>query len=75
LFWRSTGTSYGSYEVWVDGERVATLQGEFPGGWGNYAQSQEVYTSGEEAEHTVIIKKAEGSAGDDFAILRLMISH
>jgi len=75
LFWRSTSSTYGSYEVWVDGERVATLQGEFPGGWGNYAQSQEVYTSGEEAEHTVIIKKAEGSAGDDFAILRLMISH
>ena len=75
LFWRSTSSAYGNYEVWVDGEHVATLQGEFPGGWGNYAQSQEVYTSDEEAEHTVIIKKAEGSVGDDFAILRLMISH
>ena len=59
LFWRSTGTSYGNYEVLVDGISVATLQGEFPGGWGNYAQSQEVFTSDEEAEHTVIIKKAE----------------
>jgi len=75
LFWRSTSSAYGNYEVWVDGEHVATLQGEFPGGWGNYAQSQEVYTSDEEAEHTVIIKKAEGSVGDDFAILRFMISH
>lgn len=75
LFWRSTSSAYGSYEVWVDGERVATLQGEFPGGWGNYAQSQEVFTSDADAEHTVMIKKAEGSEGDDFAILRLMISH
>ncbi|MBR6643751.1 MAG: SGNH/GDSL hydrolase family protein [Lachnospiraceae bacterium] len=75
LFWRSTGTSYGNYEVLVDGVSVATLQGEFPGGWGNYAQSQEVFTSDEEAEHTVIIKKAANSKGDDFAVLRLMISH
>ncbi|MBP3576469.1 MAG: SGNH/GDSL hydrolase family protein, partial [Lachnospiraceae bacterium] len=59
----------------VDGVSVATLQGEFPGGWGNYAQSQEVFTSDADAEHTVIIKKAENSKGDDFTVLRLMISH
>ncbi|MBP3593128.1 MAG: SGNH/GDSL hydrolase family protein [Lachnospiraceae bacterium] len=75
LFWRSTGNSYGNYEVLVDGVSVATLQGEFPGGWGNYAQSQEVFTSDADAEHTVIIKKAANSKGDDFAVLRLMISH
>lgn len=75
LFWRSTSSSYGNFEVWVDGEHVATLQGEFPGGWGNYAHSQEVFVSDAEAEHTVTIKKAEGSTGDDFVLLRLMISH
>lgn len=75
LFWRSTSKSFGNYEVWVDGEHKATLQGEFPGGWGNYAHSQEVFTSDVEAEHIVTIKKAEGSVGDDFVLLRLMISH
>ena len=75
LFWRSTSSSYGNYEVWVDGVSVATLQGEFPGGWGSYAQSQEVFTSDADAEHTIIIKKAENSTGDDFTVLRLMISH
>lgn len=75
LFWRSTSKEYGNYEVWVDGEHKATLQGEFPGGWGNYAHSQEVFTSDAEAEHTITIKKAEGSAGDDFVLLKLMISH
>lgn len=75
LFWRSTSATYGDYEVWVDGERVATLQGEFPGGWGNYAHAQEVFVSDKEAEHTVTIKKAEGSVGDDFVLLRLMVSH
>lgn len=74
LFWRSTSTEFGTYEVWVDGECVATLSGEFPGGWGSYAHSQEVFTSKEAAEHTVIIKKAEGSAGDGFVLLRLMIA-
>ena len=75
LFWRSTSKEFGNYEVWVDGEHVRTLQGEFPGGWGNYAHAQEVFVSDEEAEHTITIKKAEGSTGDDFVVLRLMISH
>ena len=75
LFWRSTSSDYGMYEVWVDGEHKANLQAEFPGGWGSYAHSQEVFTSDEDAEHTITIKKADGSAGDDFALLRLMISH
>lgn len=74
LFWRSTSPDFGTYEVWVDGECVATLSGEFPGGWGSYAHSQEVFTSKEAAQHTVTIKKAEGSAGDDFVLLRLMIA-
>lgn len=75
LFWRSTSKEFGNYEVWVDGEHVRTLQGEFPGGWGNYAHAQEVFVSDEDAEHTITIKKAEGSTGDDFVVLRLMISH
>lgn len=74
LFWRSTSSDFGNYEVWVDGECAATLSGEFPGGWGSYAHSQEVFTSKEAAEHTVTIKKAENSVGDDFVLLRLMIS-
>lgn len=75
LFWRSTSKDYGNYEIWIDGEHKATLQGEFPGGWGNYAHSQEVFVSDTDAEHIITIKKAAGSAGDDFALLRLMISH
>ena len=75
LFWRSTNSNYGHYEVWVDGVLKTTLDAEFKDGWGNYAYSQEVFVSEEEAEHTVVIKKAENSAGDDFSLLRLMVSH
>ena len=75
LFWRSTSSNYGHYEVWVDGVLKTTLDAEFKEGWGNYAYSQEIFVSEEEAEHTVVIKKAENSAGNDFTLLRLMVSH
>lgn len=75
LFWRSTSSNYGHYEVWVDGVLKTTLAAEYKEGWGNYAYSQEIFTSDEEAEHTIIIKKADNSEGNDFALIRLMISH
>ena len=75
LFWRSTSSNYGHYEVWVDGVLKTTLDAEFKDGWGNYAYSQEIFVSEEEAEHTVVIKKKDDSAGDDFALLRLMVSY
>ena len=59
----------------MDGEYKADLQAEFLDGWGAYAYSQEVFTSNEEAEHVVMLKKKAGSAGDDFVLLRLMLSH
>lgn len=75
LFWRSTSSNYGTYEVYVDGVCKATLQGCYAEGWGNYAYSQEIFVSEEDAEHTITIRKAEDSAGDDFVLLRLMLSH
>ncbi len=75
LFWRSTTGNYGTYEVWVDGEHKADLQAEFLDGWGAYAYSQNIFLSEEEAEHTVVIKKAADSKGGDFVLLRLMLSH
>ena len=75
LYWRSTSGNYGLYEVWVDGEFKANLQAEFKDGWGAYAYSQNIFTSDEVEEHTITIKKAAGSAGDDFVLLRLMLSY
>lgn len=75
LFYRTTSAEMGTYEVYVDGEWKGNLNAYFKEGWGSYAYSQEVYTSNEAAEHEVVIKKAENSEGDDFTLLRLMISH
>ena len=75
LFWRSTTGNYGTYEVWVDGEYKKDLQAEFLDGWGAYAYSQEIFVSTEEAEHVITLKKKESSVGDDFVLLRLMVSY
>lgn len=62
----------GQFEIYVDGECVTTLNADFSGGWGNYAEIREVYSSDEAAEHTIVIKKAEDSTGDVFTVLGIM---
>jgi lysophospholipase L1-like esterase len=74
IYYRTTNGKSGQFEVYVDGEKVKTLDADFSGGWGNYAQTDEVYTSDEAAEHTVVIKKAEDSTGDIFTVLGLLVS-
>lgn len=72
LYYCTTDGLGGQFEVCVDGERVATLNADFSGGWGNYAEAREVYSSDEAKEHTIVIKKAEDSTGDVFTVLGIM---
>ena len=72
LYYCTTDGLSGQFEVYVDGESVATLNADFSGGWGNYAEAGEVYSSDEAAEHTIVIKKAEDSTGDVFTVLGIM---
>ncbi len=64
----------GEYEIIIDGVAAATINADFPNGWGSYCEAVEVYTSNEKATHTIEIKLKEGSAGSVFALLGLMIS-
>ncbi len=74
MYYRTTNGDSGQFEVYVDGELATRLDGDFSGGWGNYAESAEVYTSDEAAEHTIVIKKAADSTGDEFTVLGLLVS-
>lgn len=74
LYYKQTNGNGGQFEVYVDGELVDTLDGDFSGGWGNYAESKECFTADEPAEHEVVIKKAAASTGEEFAVLGLLIS-
>ena len=74
LWLRQVNGKCGMAEVWIDGERVATLDGDFPGGWGDYAAAKEVYTSREAAEHRVEIIVTDGNKGDAFTLLGFLVS-
>lgn len=74
VYQKTTDGTYGQYEVYIDGEYVYTLNGDFRNGWGTALQPDEVYVSDEPAKHTIEIRKKEGSTGDKFAIIGLLIS-
>ena len=74
LYQRTIDGKSGKYEVWVDGEKKKTLDGDFPGGWGNYAEAAEIMTGDAPAEHEITIRAAEGNKADGFTLLGLLLS-
>lgn len=66
----ANGADFGDAEVYVDGEKVMTLQGRTSGGWNN---SNVVLVLDEEtaAEHTIEVRMAEGHEDKAFTILAL----
>ncbi len=74
MYYKTIDGKSGSYEVYVDGELTATLDGDFTGGWGDYAQADEVYTSDTTATHTVEIKPTILDSNTKFSILGLLVS-
>lgn len=74
LLLKTTDGKSGKYEVFVDGERKGAIDGDFSGGWGNYAYPQQVLFSTETEKHTVEIKPAEGSEDKGITILAVMVS-
>lgn len=64
----TTNSSYGTAEVYVDGELVATLEGNSSDGWSNPV-AENVYRDDDAGTHTVEIRMAEGDEDKQFAIL------
>lgn len=73
MYLKTTDGKSGQFEVYVDGELATSLNADFSGGWGDYADAQSVY-SGESGVHVVEIKKAENSENQGFTILGLMVA-
>lgn len=74
MYYKTTNGTGGQYEIYIDGEYNKTLDADFSGGWGNYAETTEVYSSKEVKTHTIEIRKSDTSTGDFFAVLGLLIS-
>lgn len=72
-YYRTTAGQTGKATVTVDGVDVAEIDGNFPGGWGNYTEIASVYQGEEIAEHTVTVTVQDGE-GDDFYILCWLVS-
>lgn len=74
LYQHAVDDAYGQYDVYIDGEHVRTLNGNFVNGWGNSMAEDEIYTSDEPAVHRVEVKKNPDSTGDLFTIIAWLVS-
>lgn len=64
-------------DIYVDGEKVTTIDGTFANGWGNYVECAEIATFDTDAAHTIDIcptNKTDGSAAM-FYVSAIAISH
>ncbi len=74
VFYGTTDGQSGSYDVFVDDEHVTTIDANFVGRWGSYADYIELAKFGEEGTHTIRLQPAVDSAGGKFTILALTLS-
>lgn len=74
LFLRTTDGSHGTYAVSVDGKQTTLLNGDFSGGWGDYAAATECFTSSSPAPHRLTISPANDTARKAFAVLGILVS-
>lgn len=74
IYYKCTNGNYGKFEIIVDGKSCSILDGDFSGGWGNYAESKQIFTSKFQAEHIVEIKPYKDTTGKEFCILGFCIS-
>ncbi len=74
IFQKTTDGKSGKYDVYVNDEYKITLDADFTGGWGNYADYVEIGKFGEESDLKITIKPAEGYETSKLSILALTVS-
>lgn len=74
LYQKTVDGLSGQFDVYVDGEKVGTINANFANGWGDAMEGMEVYTSEEVKSHTVEIRKSSGSTGEKLNLLGLLVS-
>ena len=74
LYMKNTTGTYGQVAVKVDDNSPVLIDGDFPGGWGNYAKADEIFSSDEPAKHTVTVEFINGDVRPNFQILNWLIS-
>lgn len=67
LLYAKLTSNAGMADVYVDDELVATINGDFSGGWGNYVQFAQVKSFMSSGKHTLKIVPKPGAEGKPFA--------
>jgi hypothetical protein len=75
VYQRVTDGSFGEYDVYVDGEYITTLDGNYKVGDGTSTQEQSLYISpdGKVGTHTIKFVRNEDSKNNQFVIAGLLI--
>ncbi|MBQ6675390.1 MAG: SGNH/GDSL hydrolase family protein [Ruminococcus sp.] len=73
LYLKTVNGNTGKVSVSVDGQEVSTVDGDFPGGWGDYGTDTEIYRSDEKAKHKVTVTVLDGDK-QNFEILGWLVS-
>ncbi len=74
MYQHTVNDAYGQFDLYIDGECVRTVNGNFENGWGDAIETVELYTSEEVTTHTVEVRKKEDSTGDLFTIIGWLVS-
>lgn len=74
LYQRDVDDDFGQYDIYIDGEHVRTLNGNFVNGWGNSMEAEELYTSDEVAIHRVEVRRNPDSTGGKFTVIGWLVS-
>lgn len=74
VYYGTTDGKSGKYDVYIDDELMMTIDGNFVGRWGSYADYAELKKFKESGTHTITIKKNPESEATMFTILGLEIS-
>lgn len=73
LYMKTVSGKNATVSVKVDDNDAVLIDGNFPGGWGDYAKADSIYSSDEVATHTVTVEVIEGDA-QEFQILNWLVS-
>lgn len=75
VYLETVNGSGGEYEIIVDGVSLQTLDADFPGGWGNYAEYVECVKTTDAALHTVEIRSLPGAEENDLTICAICVAY
>lgn len=74
MFYRTVDGLSGKYAVYTDGKRSALIDGDFTGGWGDYAGYEQILVSKAPEKHIIKIMPYDKTDKMKFSVLGICIS-